>query len=191
MRRIESRRRDQILHDRLPRVRGGKCRHQRQLAHQQSKAGTTALRRIEKKCLLAGGRNGRICQVARSNDGKLEFVVAHMVVLAHFLQVAEKGAGVGQCGVGGSPIPPARQPQVFSDVRVVLRRVFPDSLATQCFLVTHVTRGAKLPQRAADDELGHGIRPHRLHHERRHHHVAAEIRRVIRQAGHQLLSGAE
>src|SRR5688500_18224405 len=74
---------------------------------------------------------------------------------------------------------------------VVLDAVLADCLATECLLVTHVSVRTELPQHTGDDVLEHGVRPDGLHHQRGHHHVAAEIRRVVRKPRHQLLSGAE
>ena len=66
-----------------------------------------------------------------------------------------------------------------------------DRLAAERLLVTYVARGRELAQRARDDVLRHRRRPHRLHQQGRHQHVAAEVGREVRQPGHQLLPRAE
>ena len=74
---------------------------------------------------------------------------------------------------------------------VVLRGVFADGLAAQRFLVAHVPVGGQLPQRAGDHVLGGTRGPDRLHQQRRHEHVAAEIGREVGQPRHELLPVAE
>ena len=57
--------------------------------------------------------------------------------------------------------------------------------------MAHIPRGPQLPEHAGDHVLRHCRRPDGPHHERRHHHVAAEVGGEVGKAGHELLAGAE
>ena len=63
-----------------------------------------------------------------------------------------------------------------------------DRLAAQRLLVAHVSIGPELAQRARDHVLRHLGRPDRLHQERRHQHVAAEVGGEVGESRHELLA---
>ena len=65
---------------------------------------------------------------------------------------------------------------------------FADCLAAERFFVTHVTVDAKFAKRGGDHRLERLMLPDGTHHERRHQHVATEVRGVSWQPGHQLFT---
>ncbi len=109
-------------------------------------------------------------EVVAGDHRQLEVVVHHPVVLARRLEIAEQRAVARLEELGA---------------------VLPNRLASERFFVAHFAVGRELEQRRAHHELRHRVGPHRLHQQRRHQHVAAEVRRVGRQPRHQLLARAE
>ena len=122
------------------------------------------------ECPLARGGDAAVGEVVSGDDRQLEIVVHHPVVLPRCLQMAQQSAVTGLQELGG---------------------VLANRLAAERFFVTHFAVRGELGERGAHDELGHRVRPHRLHEQRRHQHVAPKIGRVGRQARHQLLARAE
>ena len=56
--------------------------------------------------------------------------------------------------------------------------------------MAHFAGGRQLTKGTSNDVLEHARRPDRLHHERGHEHVAAEVRREVREPCHELLARA-
>ncbi len=147
MRGIESRRADEILNDWIARVRGGESRHESELSQEDPDARPRPVRRIHEKRFLSRRRHRWIAEIARHDNRQLEFVVAHVVVLAHLLQIGQQ------------------LPRVCEDVRVVLGGILTNRLPAQRLLVTDISFRPEFSQRARDHELRHRIGPDRLHHE--------------------------
>ena len=126
---------------------------------------------------LAIRRDSGVGEIARGDDRELEVVVHHDVVLARGLQIAQYGAGAGH-------LPRRHEPVVFG-------RVLADRLAAERLLVAHVAIRRELLQRARDHVFRHRRRPHRLHQQGRHQHIAPEVRREIRQPRHHFLAIAQ
>ncbi len=122
-------------------------------------------------------RHSRVGEKAGGHHRQLEVVVHHDVVLARGRELPEPHAGARE---------PTRRYQA-----VVLGGVLADRLAAQGLLVAHVPGGRQLTEGARDDVLRHGRRPHGLHEQGGHEHVATEIGREVRQPRHQLLTVAK
>ena len=87
----------EVRRDGLPRVRLGPAPNVREVLPE----GRAVLR---EEATLALGRDRRVCQVMRRDDGELEVVVDHVVVLAHRLEVREQAGVAAPVVLGGEPI---------------------------------------------------------------------------------------
>ena len=164
---------------------------QRHFAEQTLQPRRPAVGSVEQKGPLAVGRYRRIVQVPGHEHQELVLVIDHVIVLASPLQAPQHLGGLLQRPARriGPLRPPL--PEIPRHQRVVDLPVLPDRLTSKRLLVADRARASELPQHAGEHVLRHGRHPDRLHHERGHQHVAAEIGREVGQARHQLLAGAE
>ncbi|PYO12936.1 MAG: hypothetical protein DMD31_14615 [Gemmatimonadetes bacterium] len=164
-----ARKADQIGRHRIAGVRGGLTRHVHEVGYEPLKVPL-----LQQEAPLARGGHSLVPEIVCRHHRQLKVVVHHDVVFAHGLQVSQHSSRLRQAtGV---------------DQSVVLSRVLANRLAAERLFVAHVSRGRELAQRAGDDVLRHRRRPHRLHQQGRHQHVAAEVGREVRQSRHELLA---
>src|SRR5260221_12547200 len=89
--------------DRIGDVQRNEARDQCELAQHPAHASFT-VGCIEEKCSLPLARDGGIAETQRLEDGKLELVVDHMVVLPHAAMVSQRAGGSSNKRVGGTTI---------------------------------------------------------------------------------------
>ncbi len=108
-------------------------------------AGSALARRCEQERALRLRGHVGAGEPAARDDGKLEVVVPHHVVLAHTLEVLEDLPRAGEHGIGPALRPLFGEGPIQLDEAVVFRSVLPDRLAAQSLLVACLARRAELP----------------------------------------------
>ena len=178
MRRVARREADEVRRVLARRVRSGARRDNLELLDEQRESRRAALSTFQKRPLFRRIQSA-ITEVSGDEHGQLELVVDHVIVLPHALEIAEHSAGAREERVCLTRAGAHDERTRGIDQSDVFCRSLADRLSAERFLVAHLTIGRELSQHAADDVLHHRRRPDRLHHERAHHLIAAEIRREV------------
>ena len=181
--RIARRKRDEVRRDGVHGIRLRHPRDERKLAQQSVEPRFAAVRPVHKKRPLSRRRNGWIGEPPCRKNRELVFRVDHVVVLAHATHITQHHPRPRQQAVDD---PDIARPRRLLDERRVLTCCFAHGLAAERLFMADLSSGGKLAEHTRNHELGHLVAPNRAHHQRRHQHVAPEVRRIGRQAGHEL-----